>query len=98
MSESESDDEISLKQQQLEGLINDATDGLTKATAMIINFNTPEPGSKRSELWTEANLSSQITVFELRDVFERLKPLACCRSKEQSWFAFMRWLLWGLPE
>lgn len=95
MSECESEpDEISLKQQQLEGLINDANEGLTKATAMIINFSVPEPESERSRLWAEADLKPQITVFELRDLFERLKPFACCRPKDQSWFAFMRWLLW----
>lgn len=96
MSESESEqDEFTLKRQQLEGLIHEATDGLIKADAMIINFSMPEPDSERSRLWFEAGIRPQITVFELRDLFERLKPLACRRPKEQSWFEFMRWLLWG---
>jgi hypothetical protein len=96
MSESESD-ELTLKQRQIEGLISEATEGLTKAEAMIINFNAPDPESEpeRIKLWSEAAIQSQITVFELRDMFERLKPLACRRRKEQSWFEFIRWLLWG---
>ncbi len=95
MSESESEDELTVKQRQIEGLINDATEGLTKVEALIINFSVPDPDSERARLWIEADVRQQITVFELRDLFERLKPLACIRPQGQSWFEFMRWLLWG---
>lgn len=96
MSESESESEISSQQKQLEILINEATVALQRATVMLIDFVKPGPEElERAAIWSDANISSQITVFELRDLFERIKPHAFRRPQKQTWFAFMRWLLWN---
>lgn len=74
-----------------------AEDLVTKMDHLLIRLN--EPGADeadRATIWRQAGLKPEIAIFDLDEVFVRLKEAACKRPKGISWFQWMQWVFWGL--
>lgn len=68
----------------------------TKIEHMFIRLNTPGPEeADRAAIWLQAALKSEITIFDLDDVFGRLKEASCARTTGTSWFKWIQWVFWG---
>ncbi len=55
------------------------------------------PGSEdveRLRIWTGAQITEEFALLDVVQIFDRLKPYAVARSEGQSWFEFIRWVLW----
>ncbi len=74
-----------------------ADDLATKMDHLLIRLNEPGPEeTDRAAIWRQAGLKPEIAIFDLDEVFGRLKEAACKRPKGMSWFHWMQWALWGL--
>ena len=75
-----------------------ADDLATKMDHLLIRLNEPGPEeTDRAAIWHQAGLKSEIAIFDLDDVFSKLKEAACKRPKGMSWFHWMQWIFFGSP-
>ncbi len=75
-----------------------ADDLVTKMDHLLIRLNEPSADeADRAAIWRQAGLKPEIAIFDLDEVFGRLKEAACKRPKEMSWFHWMQWIFFGSP-
>ncbi len=56
------------------------------------------PGHEEGErlrIWNSAKIPEKFALLDMVQIFDRLKPYAVVRSEGQSWFEFIRWVLWN---
>jgi hypothetical protein len=56
------------------------------------------PGSEEVErlrIWEGAQIPEKFALLDVVQIFDRLKPFAVARGNSQSWFEFIRWVLWN---
>jgi hypothetical protein len=74
-----------------------ADDLATKMDHLLIRLNVPGTDeSDRAAIWCQAGLKPEVAIFDLDEIFGRLKDAVCKRPKEMSWFQWMQWVFWGL--
>ncbi len=69
-------------------------EGQIKNIIVILNKPVPEE-TERAEIWRTVGLKETLTVFDMRDVFQRLKPFSIKRKEGLNWFRWMYWVMWG---
>ncbi len=63
---------------------------------MIVILKKPlEDDVERAQIWMGAELKETLTIFDMREVFSRLKPFAIKRKEGQNWFQWIHWVFWG---
>ncbi len=69
-------------------------EGQIKNIIVIMNKPTPDE-TERAEIWRAVGLKETLTIFDMRDVFQRLKPFSIKRKEGLNWFQWMNWVMWG---
>jgi hypothetical protein len=63
---------------------------------IIVSLNKPVPEeTERVEIWRAVGLIETLTIFDMREVFQRLKPFSIKRKEGLNWFQWMYWVMWG---
>ena len=50
---------------------------------------------ERRRIWDGARIPEKFALLDMVQIFDRLKPYAVARGNSQSWFEFIRWILWN---
>ncbi len=63
---------------------------------LMVKCVVPGPEDvERLRIWKGAQIPEEFALIEVVQIFDRLKPYAMTRSGGQSWFEFIRWILWN---
>ncbi len=67
-----------------------------RTDTLMVKCNCPGPeDEERLRIWKGAQIPEEFALLDVVQIFDRLKPFAVARSEGQSWFEFIRWVLWN---
>lgn len=63
---------------------------------LMVQCERPGPEDvERLKIWNGAQIPEEFALLDIVQIFDKLKPFAVVRPTNQSWFEFIRWVLWN---
>ncbi len=67
-----------------------------RVEGLLVECDRPGPEEgERLRIWDGAKIPEKFALLDMVQIFDRLKPYAVARGGSQSWFEFIRWVLWN---